>query len=105
MPAATIRIKATNRPPIASDLIAAVEQLDDASRRIRSHFNAMNQMMDGDGSQASHFDTAAAIYGTVQEDGTTPDTGAEMKRLYDEINSYTGNDATGAEQLAAKLKQ
>lgn len=104
MAAATIRFKAAT-PQIAVNLRAAAEQLSNASHAIREHFAAMNQMKDGDGSQASHFDTAAAIYGTVQEDGVTADTGAELKRLYDEMNSYIGNDATGAEQLAAKLKQ
>lgn len=76
-------------------------RIAEASRRIRVEFSrledeflAMDQMKDGDGSQAAHFALVTSLYGTGSD--------AMSKALYDELNSTIGNSAA-LKQFMAKI--
>lgn len=68
--------------------------------RLESIFLIMNQMKDGDGSQASHFQKVVDLFGVQGNDANAKL--ANAKVMYDELNSTLGN-STALLQFLAKL--
>ena len=84
----------------ARQLMEPVRRLRIEFSRLEDLFSAMNQMKDGDGSQASHFQKVVDLFGVQGADAGTKL--ANAKVIYDELNSAIGNSAALA-QLLAKL--
>lgn len=84
----------------ARQLMEPIRNLDVNLDRLQTVFDAMTQMRDGDGSQASHFQTVVDKFGVAGSDEN--DKLASAKVIYDEMNSALGNSAA-LKQLLAKL--
>jgi hypothetical protein len=84
----------------ARRLMEPVRKITDAFYDLTAVFEAMNQMKDGDGSQASHFQKVVDLYGVKGADADTKL--ANAKVIYDELNSTLGNSAA-LKQFLAKL--
>ena len=85
----------------ARQLAEPVRRLKTERDRLLNTFAIMSTMKDGDGSQASHFQKVVDLFGVQGADGTAQL--ANAKAIYDELNSWIGNEHASQPQMLARL--
>lgn len=83
------------------DLMDAVRKGQTALDELKRQKEIMSKMLDGDGSDASHFVKHVALYGLQGADASAKQ--AKAKTLFDELNSTVGNIHASLPQFLAIL--
>lgn len=76
-----------------------------AFARVKAHFRAMSEQLDGDGTLASHFDANKAVFGFVDAVGSSTLSNDTAKASYDELNVLISFHADAIEQTVARHAQ
>lgn len=85
----------------ARQLMEPVRNLTTNRDRLKNLFSIMNQMKDGDGTQASHFQKVVDLFGVKGVDSNTKL--ANAKAIYDQLNSWQGNEHASQPQMLSQL--
>lgn len=85
----------------ARQLMEPIRRLQTEWDRLQAVFQAMDEMKDGDGSQAAHFAKVVTLFGVQGADDTAKL--ASAKAIYDELNSVIGNMHASFPQILARL--
>lgn len=84
----------------AADLLSAIRQCRVAFDSLRAAQKAQVQMLSGESSTADSYQKIADVYGVAADDSEDATKRANAKRMFDELNSATGNSAALEQFLA-----